>query len=85
MIWRPLSKDPQVEIDLDGCSVPAVAVRICIGGIQSYVSAPNYRQGAFFTKHTIEFVRSAIADAENLMSQEDFNPWDRICSDGHVV
>ena len=53
----------QVEIGLDGCIVPAVVVMSCIGGIQSYVAAPNFKQGAFFTEHTMECVRSAISES----------------------
>ena len=80
-----MSKYPRVEINLDGCRVPVVAVKACIWGIQSYISAPNYKHGAFLKKHTMECVRSVIAGFEDFMQQEDFNPWNRICSDGHVV
>ena len=64
MIRRPFSQYLQVEIDLGGCRVPAVVVKSCIRGIQSYVSALNYKQGAFLTKHTMECVRSAVSGSQ---------------------
>ena len=45
---RPLPQYPQVEVDLDGCAVPAIVIKSCVRGIQSYVSACNYKPGAFF-------------------------------------
>ena len=85
MIRRPLPHYPQVDISLNGCDVPSSIVTSCIRGIQSYVSTSHYQQGSFFTKHTMECVRSAISGSQDFMVQADFDPWSRVCSDGHAV
>ena len=58
IIRRPLPQYPQLEINLNGCDVPSIVVKSCIRGIKSYVSTSHYQQGSFFTKHTMECVRS---------------------------
>ena len=85
VIRRPLPQYPQMEINLIGCDVPAIVVKSCIRGVQSYVSTCHYQQGSFFTKHTMECVRSAISESQEFMVQANFDPWSRICSDGHAV
>ena len=59
---RPLPQYSQLEINLNGCDVPPIVVKSCIRGVQSYVSTSHYHQGSFFTKHTMECVRSAISE-----------------------
>ena len=33
----------------------------------------------------MECVRSAISESQDFMVQADFEPWSRVCSDGHAV
>ena len=80
-IRRPFSQYLHVEIGLDGRSVPSVLVTSCIRGIQSCVAAPNYKHGAFSTKHTMECVRAAISESRSFMAKEGFDRRSRICND----
>ena len=52
----------------------------CIRGVQSCFAASNYKQSAFFTKHTMECARDAIAGSLELMGNSSFDPWVSICS-----
>ena len=65
---------------LSDCVVPELVVTSCVRGIHSCIAASNYKQSAFFTKHTIECVRDAIANSQILMSKTSFDPWVNICS-----
>ena len=76
VIDRPQRKMPDIEIDLKDCAVPAAVVMSCLRGVQSHVSSPDYKQGAFFTQGTMESVRDAIASSRNFMSCAGFDPWE---------
>ena len=54
----------------------------CIRGVQSCVLSSNYKQKAFFTKHTVDSVRGAINGAREFMDLSSYDPWERICSGG---
>ena len=76
VIDRPQRKMPDIEIDLKDCAVPAAVVMSCLRGVQSHVSSPDYKQGAFFTQGTMQSVRDAIASSRNFMSCAGFDPWE---------
>ena len=78
VVDRPRRKMPEIEIDLKDCAVPAAVVMSCLRGVQSHVSSPDYRQGAFFTQGTMESVRDAIANSRNFMSCAGFDPWEGV-------
>ena len=78
VIDRPRRKMPDIEIDLKDCAVPATVVMSCLRGVQSHVSSPDYRQGAFFTQGTMESVRDAIGSSRNFMSCAGFDPWEGV-------
>ena len=82
VVLEPRRKYPDVEIDLSDCAVPHLTVMSCIRGVQSCVSSSNYKQKAFFTKHTMDSVRGAIDGAQEFMSLSAYDPWGRICSGG---
>ena len=80
VIDRPQKKMPEIEIDLKDCAVPAAVVTSSLMGVQSLVSSPGYKQGAFFTQGTMESVRDAIAYSRTFMSCASFDPWESASS-----
>ena len=82
VVVKPRHDSPVVDIDLSGCTVPKSVVSSCIRGVQSCVLSPNYKQKAYFTKHTMECIRDAIVNSYSFMSCSEFDPWGRICSGG---
>ena len=82
VVLKPQQKLPDVDIDLSGCAVPYWTVTSCIRGVQSCVLSSNYKQKAFFTKHTMESVRNAINGAKDFMNLASYDPWGRICCGG---
>ena len=78
VVLKPRQKHPDVDIDLSGCAVPYWTVTSCIRGVQSCVLSSNYKQKAFFTKHTMVSVRNAINGAQDFMNLASFDPWGRI-------
>ena len=49
VVDRPQREMPDIEIDLKDCAVPVAVVTSSLRGVQSLVSSPGYKQGAFFT------------------------------------
>ena len=83
VVQKRLADYPTVDFDLKNCAVPPIVVTSCIRGVQSCVSAPDYKLSAFFTKHTMDKVREAIASSRDFMSSGTFDTWEGICSGGH--
>ena len=82
VVDRPQRKMPDIEIDLKDCAVPVAVVTSSLRGVQSLVSSPGYKQGAFFTHGTMEGVRDAIASSRDFMSCASFDPWESVsCGD----
>ena len=82
VVDRPRRKMPDIEIDLKDCAVPVSVVTSSLRGVQSLVSFPGYKQGAFFTQGTMESVRDAIASSRGFMSCASFDPWESVsCGD----
>ena len=82
VVDRPRRKMPDIEIDLKDCAVPVSVVTSSLRGVQSLVSSPGYKQGAFFTQGTMESVRDAIASSRGFMSCASFDPWESVsCGD----
>ena len=75
----------QVDVDLSGFTVPELVVTPSIRGVQSFVLSANYKQKAFFTKHTMESIRDAIAGSRTFMTLNDFDRWERLCCGGQRV
>ena len=71
---------PDIEIDLKDCAVPVAVVTSSLRGVQSLVSSPGYKHGAFFTQGTMESVRDAIASSREFMSCASFDPWESASS-----
>ena len=82
VVLKPRQKYPDVDINLSGCAVPYWTVTSCIRGVQSCVLSSNYKQKAFFTKHTMDSVRNAINGAQDFMNLASYDPWERICCGG---
>ena len=76
---KPRTDFPRVTIDISNCAVPGLVVTSCVRGVQSGVAASNYKHSAFFTKHTMECVRDAIAASEVFMGCASVDPWVNIC------
>ena len=51
---------------------------LSLRGVQSHVSSPGYKQGAFFTQGTMESVCNAIASSRDFMSCASFDPWEGV-------
>ena len=85
VVLKPRQKHPDVDIDLSGCAVPYWTVTSLIRGVQSCVLSSNYKQKAFFTKHTIDIVRNAINGAQDFMDLASYDPWGRICCGGQEL
>ena len=82
VVDRPQRKIADIEIDLEDCAVPVAVVTSSLRGVQSLVSSPGYKQGAFFTQGTMESVRDAIASSRDFMSCASFDPWESVsCGD----
>ena len=82
VVDRPRRKMPNIDIDLKDCAVPVSVVTSSLRGVQSLVSSPGYKQGAFFTQGTMESVRDAIASSRSFMSCTSFDPWESVsCGD----
>ena len=82
VVDRPRRKMPDIEIDLKDCAVPVSVVTSSLRGVQSLVSSPGYKQGAFFTQGTMESVRDALASSRGFMSCASFDPWESVsCGD----
>ena len=83
VVHKPVVEYAVIDMDLGDCAEPPIVVTSCIRGVQSCISAAGYKQGSFFTQHTMESIRSAIAGARGFMSSSTFDPWDGICSGGN--
>ena len=82
VVDRPQRKMPEIEIDLKDCAVPVAVVTSSLRSVQSLVSSPGYKQGAFVTQGTMESVRDAIASSRDFMSCASFDPWESVsCGD----
>ena len=82
VVDRPQRKMPDIEIDLKDCAVPVAVVTSSLRGVQSLVSSPRYKQGAFFTQGTMESVRDVIVSSRDFMSCASFDPWEGVsCGD----
>ena len=82
VVLKPRQKYTDMDIDLSGCVVPYWTVTSCIRGVQSCVLSSNHKQKAFFTKHTMDSVRSSINGARDFMNLASYDPWGRICCGG---
>ena len=82
VVLKPRQKQPDVDLDLSDCAVPYWTITSCISGVQSFVLSLNYKQKAFFTKHTMDSVRNAIDGARDFMNLASYDPWERICCGG---
>ena len=80
VVSRPPKKMPDIEFDLKDCAVPVAVVTSSLRGVQSLVSSPGYKQGAFFTQATMESVRDAISSSRDFKSCASFDPWESVSS-----
>ena len=82
IVLKPRSDFPAVDIASTSCQVPEWVVTTYVCGVQSSVSAADFKLGTFFTKFTMKEVRDSIDASRSFMSQADFDPWAGICSGG---
>ena len=73
---KPRDDYPSVDLGLTNCQVSEWVIATCISGVQSCVSASDFKLSSFFTKFTMKEVRDAI-DA-------GYDPWTGTCSDGQA-
>ena len=83
VVQKPLMKYAVVDMHLCDCALPPIVLTSCIRGVQSFILAVGYKQRSFVTQHTMEIIRSAIADARGFMSSSSLDPWDGVCSDSY--
>ena len=79
---KPRVDYPSVDLELTNCHVSEWVLATCISGVQSCVSAFDFKLGSFFTKFTME---DAINASQSFMASAGFEPWTGICSEGQVA
>ena len=82
---KPRVDYPSVDFGLTSCQVSEWVIASCISGVQSCVSASDFKLSSFFTKFTMKEVRDAIDGSQSFMSNAGYDPWAGICSEGQAA
>ena len=82
---KPRVDYPSVDLGLTNCQVSEWVIASCISGVQSCVSASDFKLSSFFTKFTMKEVRDAIDASQSFMTNAGYDPRTGICSEGQAA